>query len=112
VPCTVKLPTTVVSPVNVEIPVTANAPLTDKSFVIVTSFGNPIVNVSTPVATSISFAVPETVNVSPPEIVVGVEPSVKVKPVEATESTYAILAASVPATGVDTLEIIELLASI
>ena len=70
-------------PVCVVVPVTVKLPLTVRSFDIVTSFGNPIVNVSVALtATSTSLLVPETVRVSPPAMLCVFEPSDKVKLVE------------------------------
>jgi len=89
VPVTNALPEAVISVVDV-------LPVTVKLLLIVTFDGKPITIVSkfAAVTTSTSLAVPETVNVFPPEITVEVEPSVNVKPVSATESTYALVAAS------------------
>jgi len=87
---------TEVWPVIPIVPTTEPLLLTVRSFEIVTSSGKPICIVSNPepTATSISLVVPDTTNVSLLEIVVVLVPSDKLKPPAATESTYALVAAS------------------
>ena len=67
-------------PVWVVVPDTVRLPDTTRSLLIVTSLGKPIVSVSVALtATSTSLFVPDTVKVSPPEIVCVLDPSDNVK---------------------------------
>ena len=98
-------PLIVVTPVTPNVPPTVDAPVTVSASPIVTSSGNPIVNVSVALTAVVtSFAVPLTTIVSPLEIVCEEEPSDNVQPVEDNKSTYALVAASCADVGSVTFE--------